>query len=86
MSDINKITDYSTKLSEVLNDVRAEIYRAKSKHPGDFKNYHEAYAVFLEEADELWDLIKSQKPLKQDIRDEAIQACAMLVRLMAELI
>lgn len=80
--------DYDKDLAKqynVLTEIIAEIRRAKTKHPGDFKNLHEAYAVFLEEADELWDEIKLQEKNLTDIKEEAIQAAAMLVRLVVEL-
>lgn len=73
------------KQADVLADILKEIRRAKSKHPGDFVSFHHAFGVYLEEHDELWDAIKQQKPNHQDIRDEAVQCCAMLVRLIVEL-
>ena len=56
--------------------------------PTNFHNQHEAYAVILEEVDELWDEIKKNQK-KYDLpaqRAEAKQAAAMLVRLMVELL
>jgi len=62
-----------------------EIVRAKGLHPGDFKNLHEAYAVILEEMDELWTEIKTKQPSKEKCRTEARQVAAMCIRLITEL-
>ena len=72
---------YSESAEEVLN----ELQRAKAIWKDDFKNYHEAYAVILEEVDELWDEIKKKNQDKEKIRQEAIQSAAMLLRLITEL-
>ena len=55
---------YSESAEEVLN----ELQRAKAIWKDDFKNYHEAYAVILEEVDELWDEIKRKTMTKEKIR------------------
>lgn len=75
------MTAYSESAEEVLNEVQ----RAKQIWTDDFKNYHEAYAVILEEIDELWDEIKKKNPDKEKIRKEATQSAAMLLRLITEL-
>ena len=72
---------YSESAEEILNEVQ----RAKAIWKDDFKNYHEAYAVILEEVDELWDEIKKKNQDKEKIRKEAIQSAAMLLRLITEL-
>ena len=56
--------------------------------PDDFVNQHEAYAVILEEIDELWDEIKKNKKnydLDSQMK-EAVQAAAMLVSLIVEIL
>lgn len=82
---MSQIGEYEAAMESAVNDVVAEIHRAKLKHPGNFHNFHHGYAVFLEEADELWDKIKEQKHDALQIREEAIQAAAMLVRIVVEL-
>ena len=72
---------YSESAEEILNEVQ----RAKAIWRDNFKNYHEAYAVILEEVDELWDEIKKKNQDKEKIRQEAIQSAAMLLRLITEL-
>jgi len=77
-----------TRFKDAFSAVRDEINRAKELHPGDFKNTHEAYAVILEEVDELWGEIKRSGRINSNIlfiRTEATQAAAMLIRLIAEL-
>ena len=76
------------KLGDVLNAIRSEVIRAKGIFPGNFVNQHEAYAVILEEIDELWDEIKKNQRNYDLIaqKKEATQAAAMLVRLLVELL
>ena len=87
----NKIAvpyNYEEKLELAIKDISEEVRRAKTLFPVDFHNQHEAYAVILEEFDELWDEIKKNQK-KYDLtaqRTEAKQAAAMLVRLMVELL
>lgn len=76
---------YEYHMTYALDDITQEVINAKEKHPGDFKNYHEAYAVILEEMDELWDEIRKKDHNKNNIRYEATQTAAMLVRLITEL-
>lgn len=56
--------------------------------PNSFVNQHEAYAVILEEVDELWtEIKKNQKVYDLDAqRKEAIQVAAMCMRLVTELL
>ncbi len=52
--------------------------QAMAKH-GEFASLHEAYAVLLEEVDELWDEVKKKEELrdKENIRLELLQIAAM---------
>lgn len=76
------------EMNRVLSNIGYELLRAKTLFPDKFVNQHEAYAVILEEVDELWDEIKkNQKNYDLDAqRKEATQAAAMLVRLIVELL
>lgn len=80
--------EYQQKLDGVLILIESEVKRAKGLFPDHFVNQHEAYAVLLEEVDELWDEIKKNQK-NYDLaaqQKEAKQAAAMLVRLMVELL
>lgn len=73
------------KVDKALEEVYNEIARAKAKHPGDMHNFHEGYAILLEEVDELWDEVKKSKHDKAKIKEEAIQVAAMALRIVTEL-
>ena len=85
---VSRQIDYAEKLSTVLNEISMEVLRAKTMFPTNFHNQHEAYAVILEEFDELWDEIKKNHKNYDLVaqRTEATQTAAMLVRLMLELL
>ena len=79
---------YEDKLTIALEDIKQEVISAKQVYKVPFVNQHEAYAVILEEVDELWAEIKKNQKVYdlQAQRKEAKQAAAMLVRLMVELL
>lgn len=68
----------------VLDEVGAELARARRKFPGKQNSPHEGWAVIQEELDELWDDVKSDAPRDQ-MRKEAIQVAAMAVRFIEDL-
>jgi len=79
---------FNPRLVDITLAIRAEVVRARVElgFPR-FNNLHEAYAVALEEFDELWEEIKKQHDAperKENSRKEAIQAAAMLVCLIME--
>lgn len=67
------------------NLVDTELKRARSKHPGKQHSLHESYGVILEEVDEFWDLVKSQKPDKEHVLSELVQIAAMCQRAAEDL-
>lgn len=80
--------NYDIRLWAAITEIKDEVIRAKKLFPTDFVNQHEAYAVLLEEVDELWDEIKKNQR-NYDLaaqRKEAVQAGAMLCRLLVELL
>jgi NTP pyrophosphatase (non-canonical NTP hydrolase) len=69
----------------LLADVAKELSTAQSNWP-PANSPHEAYAILLEEVDELWDHVKT-KQSKRDLsamRKEAIQVAAMAIRFALE--
>lgn len=80
------IEDPGNRAGVFLLDVAVELSRAQAKWP-PMHSLHEAYAVILEELDELWDHVK-QKQNERDpeaIRKELTQLCAMVARAAVDL-
>jgi hypothetical protein len=67
-----------------LDDIYEEYKKACIKHPRNFNSRHEGYAILLEEVEELWEDIKSDKPWV-DIKSEATQIGAMSLRFLLDL-
>jgi hypothetical protein len=65
----------------LMEEIQKELKRARKKFPS-FKSQHEGYAVILEELDELWDNVKTNK--RNDARKEAIQVAAMAMRFILD--
>jgi hypothetical protein len=66
------------ELDSILNEFRS----ARNKFEG-FRSMHEAYAILLEEVDELWDAIKGNLPYDM-IKNEARQVGAMALGILLE--
>jgi hypothetical protein len=78
--------DRSEQAPEFLEDIRAEVQRAETVYV-PLHSLHEAYAVILEELDELWDQVR-MKDHERDpvaIRKELIQIAAMAWRTAKDL-
>jgi NTP pyrophosphatase (non-canonical NTP hydrolase) len=60
--------------------VTKELVRARTKHPTPQSTLHEGHGVLQEEVDEVWDLVKSQRPNKDDLLKELIHVAAMAQR------
>lgn len=72
--------------AEAAKEIVAECNSARRNH-NRFNSLHEAYAVILEEVDELWELVrlKSTDRDPNAIRAELRQIGAMALRAMVEL-
>jgi len=69
---------------KVITDFCVEINFGIKKF-GDYRSYHAAYAVILEEVDELWDALKTKDRDYVHIYEEAIQVAATAYRLAEEI-
>lgn len=66
---------------ELLAEIAAEVERSKV-HCVQFRSLHEAYAVMLEELQEVWAITmqKRRDRNENDLRKELIQVAAMAVK------
>ena len=71
-------------LDDIIDRVKWEILRAQALYPR-FQSYHQAYAVILEELDELWQEIKQKDKNDVHIVTEAIHVAAMAIRFLYDL-
>lgn len=70
------------KEEAILNGILREFNTARITH-GSFNSLHEAYAVLLEEVEELWAGIKHNHPVDW-IKREARQVAAMAFGILME--
>ena len=71
------------KIEKILEIVGKEVKEAQERWK-PFNSAHEAYAILLEEVDELWEMVKYYQKNKDVILSlirEAIQVAAMAIRL-----
>ena len=74
----------NVKLQEILEDIKEEFKTATDKW-GGFNSLHEAYAIVLEQMDELWVEVKKTQKIpwhKELARQEAIHVATMAIRLI----
>lgn len=74
-------------MSEFQKRVITELAKARLKHPRKMNSLHEAYAVILEEVEELWGETRIQSPErdKELILEDLIQIAAMAQRAAEDL-
>lgn len=67
-------------------EIDIELYRAE-RHGARFASLHEAYAVLLEELDEVWDICRQKRSLRDPaaLHKELVQLAAMAVRAIQSL-
>jgi hypothetical protein len=72
--------------SSFLGDLLTELATARERHP-KLNSIHEAYAVLLEEVDELWDEVRKKKADRAHaaLRSELLQIAAMAWRTAIDL-
>ena len=78
--------DEKHRLASILATVQHEVERATAKH-APMHSLHEAYAVILEEVDELWDEVKkrAEQRSSEHVREELTQIAAMAVRALIDI-
>ncbi len=86
--DLRSLSDahLHERLSAASLDALDEAISAASKH-APMSSAHEAYAVLLEEVDELWDHVKVNQK-RRDVmamRQEAVQVAAMALRFIVDI-
>lgn len=66
---------------DLAEEIDNEVDRARM-HGEQFSSLHEAYAVILEELDEIWDITRQKKRDRKarEIRKELIQIAAMAIK------
>lgn len=67
----------NNKINYYLYEIKRELIKANKKHKL-FSSFHEAYAVILEE----WDEIKNKKHFEKLIKKECIQVAVMCLKLL----
>lgn len=77
----------SPTLQDLMEEISTEVAAAEAKWPS-MNSAHEAYAVLLEEVDELWDHVKTSQKKRDPVamRKEALQVAAMAVRFIRDVI
>jgi len=81
MDNGNNLYIENTKLFYTIDDIKAEYLRAHDMF-GHAASVHEAYAILLEEVDELWDHVKMKQKERNidEMRKEAVQVAAMAIK------
>jgi hypothetical protein len=72
-------------IESVQINILHEMIKARNKH-GPFASLHEAYAVILEELDELWEEVRKKREDRhlERVITEAIHVAATALRLACE--
>lgn len=76
----------SEPMPALYKAIEREVERAR-RHGERFASLHEAYAVILEELDELWEIARMKRRDRDaiEIRSELIQIAAMAVKAVQSL-
>jgi hypothetical protein len=66
---------------DLTEEIDKEVARAVAKH-GEFNSLHEAYGVLLEEVDELWEIVREKRSVRDpnNLRAELVQICACAIK------
>jgi hypothetical protein len=72
---------------EVLDAVSSEMLNQRKLFPKPANSLHEAYAVLLEEVDEVWDIVRQKKSARDPAKlaAELVQIAAYASRMIIDL-
>ena len=78
---MEEVDELSVETARILFDVVREQQRAEM-HGERFASLHEAYAVILEELDEVWEITRQKRRdrSREAIRKEMVQIAAMALK------
>lgn len=79
-----KLYEEPSDIEDIVHNMIIEQCRNNVERYGDFNSFHEAYAVILEELDELWSEIKQKQPNGTKVMNEAIDVAACAMRFAIE--
>lgn len=67
--------------ADLVEEIDREVL-ASDRHEKTFASLHEAYAVILEELDEVWDITKQKRKNRNadELRKEFVQVAAMAIK------
>ena len=68
----------------ILGEIDEVLARAKQKHPEKYHDRHHAYAILLEEVEEVWAEVKHPGP-KELYRKELLQVIAVCIRTLEDI-
>ena len=71
-------------VSDHLDAIAEEYRRTKEVYPNPMHSTHQAYAVLLEEVDEMWDAIKANDV--SQAKKEAVQVAAVALAFLLEIV
>lgn len=73
------------KFNDIIEKIGAELALIEERKIPKYNSAHEAYAVILEELDELWVEVKRRHKRIIDMRKEAIQVATTTIRFLMDL-
>ena len=78
---MNQTSNLANLGDELAVEIDIELGKA-ARHGNEFASLHEAYAVMLEELDEIWDHTRRKRRdrKRDEIRKELIQIAAMAIK------
>ena len=75
------------RLTQGLQLITDELHSQVKQFPRPMASLHEAYAVLLEEVDEVWDIVRQKSSARDpdELRKELVQVSAYALRIVLEM-